>query len=211
MKKLTNSQIKEVADEHGILYAVLRAIIEVEAKGSGFLNSDEPKILFERHIFYRELTSLGFVTLANQMSSLRPDLCHKNPTAKGNYGGESVQHKRLKQAQDLLLLVRPDSDEKLQQVIRECALKSCSWGLGQLMGFNYKLCGFNDLQSFINAMYADEKSQLSAMVSFLKSKGLLKAMQNKDWHKIALNYNGKNYRKFNYHVKLEQAFNKYKG
>lgn len=210
-KFLTDEQIREIADKNGLEFGVIKAIYQVESKGKGFLASGEPKILFERHIFYRELTGLGFVTLANQMSSLRPDLCHKNSTAKGNYGGESVQHKRLKQAQDLLLLVRPDSDERLQQIIRECALKSCSWGLGQLMGFNYHLCGFNDLQSFINAMYADEKSQLSAMVNFLKSKGLLKAMQNKDWHKIALNYNGKKYRKFNYHVKLEQAFNKYKG
>lgn len=210
MNKLTDSQIKDIASKHGIEFAVLKAIIEVETKGSGFLSTGEPVILFERHIFYRELVKLGFVTLANQMSVLRPDLCHKNPTVKGGYGGKDIQHKRLQEAQDLLLKVRSDSDISLKNKIRECALKSCSWGLGQLMGFNFRLCGFSDVQSFVNAMYSNEMSQLSAMVSYLINTGLLKPMQAKDWHTIALRYNGKAYRNFNYHVKLQQAYLKYK-
>ena len=40
---------------------------------------------------------------------------------------------------------------------RIAALKSASWGKFQLMGFNYKLCGFNSLQAFVNAMYKNEE------------------------------------------------------
>lgn len=211
MKKLLDSQILEIANKYGVEFAVLKAIIEVETKGSGFLVSGEPIILFERHVFYRELAELGFVTLASQMSALRPDLCYRNPTGKGGYGSKDIQHNRLQEAQALLLQVRPDSDVSLQAKIRDCALKSCSWGLGQLMGFNYSLCGFDDLQSFINDMYVDELSQLNAMMIFLSNTGLLRFMKIKDWDSIALRYNGKSYRKHNYHIKLKQAYLKYKG
>lgn len=205
-KKLTDNQIREIADKNGLEFGVIKAIHKVESNGAGFLKTGEPKILFERHIFYRELTKLGFKTLANQMSQLDPSLCHKSPTLKGKYGDTDKQHERLQNAQKLLLKVRPDADENLQNTVRECALKACSWGLGQIMGFNYALAGFDSLQVFINAMYKDEKSQLQAMINFLKSAGLTKAMKNRDWRAIAKAYNGVAYAKFDYHNKLARAY-----
>lgn len=206
MKKLTDSQIREIANENGLEYGVIKAIHKVESNGAGFLADGEPKILFERHIFYRELTKLGYITLANQMSQIDPSLCHKSPTPKGKYGDTNQQHTRLQNSQDLLLKARPDADKNLQAVIRECALKACSWGLGQIMGFNHKLAGFDSLQAFINAMYDSEKAQLQAMINFLKSVGLEKAMKNKDWRAIAKAYNGVAYAKFDYHNKLARAY-----
>lgn len=205
-KKLTDEQIREIADENGLEYGVIKAIHKVESNGAGFLADGQPKILFERHVFYRELTKLGFVTLAKQMSAIDPNLCNASPTQKGGYGDTNRQHERLQNAQDLLLKARPDADENLQAIVRECALKSCSWGLGQIMGFNHKLAGFENLQAFVNAMYQDEKAQLQAMINFLKSAGLEKAMKNKDWHAIARAYNGVAYRKFDYHNKLARAY-----
>lgn len=205
-KKLTDEQIREIAVENDVEYGVIKAIYQVESRGSGFLNDEQPKILFERHIFYRELQKLGFITLSNQMCKLDPSLCHKSPTEKGKYGSVNEQHNRLKNAQNLLLKARPDADEHLQAIVRDCALKACSWGLGQIMGFNYRLAGYDSLQNFINAMYDSEKAQLQAMIGFLKSAGLLKAMRNKDWHSIARGYNGVAYRKFDYHNKLAKAY-----
>lgn len=205
-KKLTNEQIREIANANGLEYGVIKAIHKVESNGAGFLATGEPKILFERHIFYRELTKLGFVTLAKQMSAIDPNLCNVRPTEKGGYGDTSQQHNRLQNAQNLLLKARPDADENLQAIVRDCALKACSWGLGQIMGFNYKLAGFDTLQDFINAMYDSEKAQLQAMIGFLKSAGLEKAMKSKDWHAIARGYNGAAYRKFDYHNKLARAY-----
>lgn len=206
MTKLTDSQIQEIATDNGLEYGVIKAIYTVESRGAGFLATGEPKILFERHIFYRELTKLGYITLANQMSSIDPSLCHRLPTPKGGYGGVGNQHERLQSAQNLLLKARPDADDNLQAKVRECALKSCSWGLGQIMGFNYPLAGFDNLQDFINAMYDSEKAQLQAMISFLKSVGLTNAMKNKDWRAIAKAYNGVSYAKFDYHNKLARAY-----
>lgn len=206
MKKLTNEQIREIALNEGLEYGVIKAIHKVESNGNGFLADGQPKILFERHIFYRQLQKLGYITLSNEMCKIDPTLCHPRPTPKGGYGGEPIQHTRLQNAQNLLLKARPDADENLQAIIRECALKACSWGLGQIMGFNYELAGFENLQDFINAMYDSEKAQLQAMINFLKLAGLEKAMKNKDWRAIAKAYNGVAYAKFDYHNKLARAY-----
>ena len=205
-KKLTDAQIREIASENGLEYGVIKAIYKAESRGAGFLANEQPKILFERHIFHRELQKLGYITLANEMSKIDPLLCHPRPTQRGGYGSESVQHQRLQNAQKLLLKARPDADENLKAQVRDCALKACSWGLGQIMGFNHKLAGFATLQDFINAMYESEKAQLQAMISFLKSAGLEEAMKRKDWHAIARTYNGAGYRKFDYHNKLARAY-----
>ncbi|WP_435939556.1 N-acetylmuramidase domain-containing protein [Moraxella bovoculi] len=152
------------------------------------------------------MQKLGYITLSNEMSKIDPLLCHPRPTQRGGYGSESVQHQRLQNAQKLLLRARPDADENLKAQVRECALKACSWGLGQIMGFNHKLAGFATLQDFINEMYESEKAQLQAMINFLKSAGLTGAMKRKDWHAIARAYNGVAYAEFDYHNKLARVY-----
>lgn len=205
-KKLTDEQIRQIANDNGFEYGVIKAIYQVESRGVGFLADGQPKILFERHIFYRQLQKLGYITLSNEMCKIDPTLCNPSPTPKGGYGSVDKQHARLQNAQKLLLKARPDADEDLQAVVRDCALKACSWGMGQIMGFNHALAGFDTLQEFVNAMYKDEKSQLQAMIGFFKSAGLTGAMKRKDWHAIARAYNGVGYRKFDYHNKLARAY-----
>lgn len=144
------------------------------------------------------------VSLAVAFLMPKPEI--PNTGAVSQRGGENIQHQRLQNAQDLLLKVRPDADENLQAKVRECALKACSWGLGQIMVFNHKLAGFDNLQGFINAMYDSEKAQLQATIGFLKSAGLGGAMKRKDWQAIAKVYNGVAYAKFDYHNKLARAY-----
>lgn len=206
MKKLTDDDIQRLAERHGIDVKMIKAIYRVESKGDGFLADGKVKILFERHIFHRELNKLKFKTLANQMMKIRPDLCHSKPTQKGGYGKVSEQHQRLQDAIALVLKVRPNADESLQNVIKECALKACSWGLGQIMGFNHAMVGFDNIHDFVQAMERDEASQLEAMINYLHHAGLSRAIQNKDFAKIAQAYNGVNYAKFDYHNKLAQAY-----
>lgn len=205
-KTLTDEQIKIIAEQNDLEFAVVKAIHQVESKGEGFLADGKPKILFERHQFYKHLQKLGYYTLSRQMSAIRPDLCHSKPTPKGGYGKVGEQHQRLNDAIELVLKVRPDADENLQQAVRECAWKACSWGLGQVMGFNYDMVGFDSIADFVTAMETDEASQLQAMINYLKSAGLENAMKNKDWRKIAQAYNGIEYAKFNYHNRLASAY-----
>lgn len=193
MKTLTNEQIKDLANKHGIEYAGLKAVVEVEASGKGFIG-DVPKILYEPHIMYRLLTKKNYITIRNNLMKAHPNLCYPR-WGTYKYGAESIQHKRL---------------EIASQFNRDTALESCSWGLGQVMGFHWKSLGYESLQAFINDMYESEAKQLEAMIRFIKVNGLLLALKNKDWVKFARGYNGSGYAKNKYHIKLANAYAKYK-
>lgn len=194
MKTLTNEQIKQLASTHGIEYACLKAVIEVEASGSGFVN-DLPKILYEPHIMYRLLTQDRWITVRNRLMQEHPKLCYAR-WGTHRYGKVSEQHSKL---------------GIVSQYSREHALQSCSWGLGQVMGFHWKSLGYESLQVFINDMYESEAKQLEAMIRFIKTNGLLVHLKNKDWVRFARGYNGSEYAKNKYHIKLASAYNKYKG
>ena len=193
MKTLTNEQIKDLANKHGIEYAGLKAVVEVEASGKGFIG-DVPKILYEPHIMYRLLTKKNYITIRNNLMKAHPNLCYPR-WGTYKYGAESIQHRRL---------------EIASQFNRDTALESCSWGLGQVMGFHWQSLGYESLQAFINDMYESEAKQLEAMIRFIKVNGLLLALKNKDWVKFARGYNGSGYAKNKYHIKLANAYAKYK-
>lgn len=189
-KFITDAEIASKAKEYGIEEAALRAVMDVECKGRGFNDDGTPVILFERHKFYYGLIAINWVTKAKEWYKAYPDIC--NPTW-GGYGKESEQHSRLARACKLN---------------RDVALESASWGLGQVLGSNWKDLGYTSLQSFINAMYKDEVSQLDAMCRFIKHNGLIKYIQNKDWAKFARAYNGPKYAENKYDTKLAAAYKK---
>lgn len=190
-KKLTEAQIQAQALKLSIEAAALKAVIEVECKGSGFNADGTPVILFERHVMRQRLIANGQPKIADQMVIKRPDLCNKTA---GGYGLYSAQHGRLNAA---------------AQYHRESALESASWGIGQVMGYHWKALGYSTLQNFINAMYRDEESQLDAMCRFIVTNKLINALKNKDWKAFARGYNGPAYAKNSYDIKLANAYKKW--
>ncbi len=189
-KKLTDQQINDQAKTLGVEVAALKAVIEVECRGSGFNADNTPVILFERHVMRQRLIANGKSDIAQAMMIKRPDLCN---TSTGNYGLYSAQHGRLNAA---------------SQYDRTSALESCSWGLGQVMGYHWQALGYSSLQAFINAMYKDEASQLDAMCRYIKVNNLINVLKNKDWKAFARGYNGIAYAKNSYDVKLGNAYKK---
>ena len=190
-KKLTEAQIAAQAKALGIEVAALRAVIEVECKGSGFNTDGTPVILFERHVMRQRLIANKRDIDLNLISVERPDLCSKST---GAYGLYSAQHGRLNAA---------------AQYHRDSALESASWGIGQVMGYHWQALGYPSLQAFINAMYKDEASQLDAMCRYIKVNNLVNALKNKDWKAFARGYNGAAYAKNSYDVKLGNAYKKW--
>ena len=190
-KKLTEAQIAAQAKALVIEVAALRAVIEVECKGSGFNADGTPVILFERHVFRQRLIANGKAVVADKAMRERPDLCSKST---GAYGLYSAQHGRLNAA---------------AQYHRDSALESASWGIGQVMGYHWQALGYPSLQAFINAMYKDEASQLDAMCRYIKVNNLVNALKNKDWKSFARGYNGAAYAKNSYDVKLGNAYKKW--
>lgn len=190
-KKLTLDQIKEQADKLGVSVAALRAVIDVECRGSGFNADGTPVILYERHKFYQGLRKINWITKSNEWFKQYPDLC--NPKA-GGYGKYSEQHAKL---------------ERAAKLNRDVALESCSYGIGQVMGYHWASLGYSSLQEFINAMYKDEASQLEAMCRYIKVNGLVKYLKELNWAAFANGYNGPAYAINNYDKKLDASHKKF--
>ena len=66
-KKLTAELVLEQAKKLGVESAVLRTVIEVECKGSGFNVDNTPIILFERHVMRQRLIANGQFKITDQM------------------------------------------------------------------------------------------------------------------------------------------------
>lgn len=130
----------------GVEVACLRAVASVESAGTGFLPppSNEPKVLFEGHIFHR-LTNGHFDATA-------PDLSYPHWDKSKYAGSLEGEWARLNAAMEL------DHD---------AALESASWGTFQLMGFNYPACGFSTVRDFAEAHRAGADEQLAAFVQFI--------------------------------------------
>jgi len=163
--------------------AAIWAVCDVESSGGGFLPDGRPKILFEAHIFGR-------------LTGHKYDRTHPNISSptwnRALYGaGGAHQHDRLNEAIGL---------------DRSAALESASWGMFQIMGFNYGKCDFSSVDEFATAMRASERAHLNAFLRFCRSSGLVKFLAAHDWLHFALGYNGPDEAKNNYHVKLEQAY-----
>lgn len=180
---LTDKDYKDAARALDAEVAAVEAVAEVESAGSGFLQSGEPKILFERHVFSKRTGRL--------FDESHPNV--SNPTP-GGYGTVASQHKRLQEAVTLN---------------REAALMSASWGKFQIMGFNYALAGFNTLQEFVNAMYRSEREHLMAFVNYIRNVSLDDELREHRWADFARKYNGPDYRKNHYDAKLKVAYNKF--
>ena len=181
---LDQGGISEVTDRMGIKAAELWAVLTVETSGCGFLPDRRPKILFERHIFSRETGS--------QFDASNPDISDRTP---GGYGaGGANQYNRLQQALAL---------------DRIAALESTSWGIGQIMGFNAGIAGYNDVEALVNAMTVSENEQLRAMAGEIIHNGLHKALSAHDWPAFARGYNGPGYAQNKYDTRLAAAYQKY--
>jgi N-acetylmuramidase/Putative peptidoglycan binding domain len=91
----------------------------------------------------------------------------------------------------------------------QAALRSASWGIGQIMGFNVKEANFADVNTMITAMAESEDHQLLAVANFLKHNRLDAALRGRDWRAFARGYNGPNFEENNYDKKLAAAFAQY--
>lgn len=174
--------------------AAIKAVSQVESGGSGFLTTGEPTILFEPHIFWKQLRLLNIDP--NKILFENPEYSDILYSVWGSkpYGKMSAQHARL---------------AKAATINRDAALKSASWGKFQIMGFNYAACGCLTLQDFINEMFKSEDDHLACFTAYIKASHLDDELINLDWKGFARGYNGPSYTKNNYDRKLAIAYNSF--
>ncbi len=184
-RTLTEADWQRAATSLGVDVAAIKAVANVEAPGSGFLPDGRPKILFEAAQFGR-LTGDRYNSSHPNISSAKWD--------RSLYVGGAGEHKRLDQARALN---------------EDAALKAASWGRFQIMGFNHKTAGYNNVQDFVAAMKHSEGKQLDAFVNFIKADpSMHRALQNHDWASFARAYNGPGYAQNNYDTKIANEYNK---
>lgn len=193
-KKLVNNDIVELSTLFGLNPAAIMSVFKVETGGrSGYDAHNRPKILFEGHVFYN-LIKANAILLDTVMKKQKNNICYKSWGERGT-AYKLDQYTRLEEAISF--------DKK-------AALQSASWGIGQIMGMNYKACGCNDVETFVKENYFSEKKQLQMMLGFVKANPkMYEALKSLNWTGFAKRYNGPGYKVNKYDTKLLESYNSY--
>ena len=189
--EITEKDYERAAKELDVDVATIKAIASVEASGRGFEGNRRPRCLFEGHIFWSRL----------KKCSMNPELFLGEYTGiiypkwdKSKYLGGEKEWNRLEEAWGIK---------------DKAALESASYGLFQIMGFNYSACGCENVFEMVSRMFKSEGEQLMLFCKFCQSLGLEKYLREHDWAGFARRYNGPEYAKNEYDIKLASAFKKY--
>lgn len=193
---LTNNDITNAANLINVEPAAVKAVLEVETgnKGGFIPNTDKPVILFEGHIFWKQLKQRNIDPSKYANISMYKDIVYPKWT-KTFYKTGIDEWNRL---------------NKAIAINKEAALESASWGLAQIMGFNYKICSCKNVEEFVKKMKSSELEQLKLFLVFIKNSKLDIYLRTKNWKEFARYYNGPIYAVNKYDIKLEKAYNKYK-
>jgi hypothetical protein len=186
--KLTFSDLAAAAKLLRTDIPEIRAVAQKEGGGAGFQNG-RVIIRFEGHIF-RRLTGKKF-------DRSHPTLSHPYMLKCPYNGGQNNEYQRLAIA---------------MQLDPEAAMQSCSWGMFQIMGFHYRICGFKTIHAFVDAMKEGVGTQLLIFCKFLIAQGLDDDLREHRWAAYALRFNGVNYKgdpddpNDDYDVQLERLY-----
>ena len=189
---LTLSDYEEAAAALGIEVAAILAVKEVELGNKpAFVNAGRPRILFEGHIFWRQLQKRGIDP--RQYMQGNEEVLYPKWTRSHYTNSGQGEYARL---------------QKAMSINEEAALASASWGMFQIMGFNYKVCGCRNVNEFVQIMGQSEVAQLQMFMNFLQANGQDKFLRNHDWAGFARSYNGPGYAQNRYDVKIRDAYNR---
>lgn len=190
-KYLTEEDYTRAAKKTGLEINVIKTVTAVEALQFGFYSNGLPITLFERHIFYQQLCKYRDDEFANKIAARYPDIC--NPSTGGYVGGKG-ELQRL---------------ERARSIDEDCALLSASYGLFQIMGFNYRQAGHKSVNDYFESVSVSEDNQLDAFMNYLlldKDKSLLGSLKRKDFTSFAKEYNGPGYKKNSYDEKMAKVY-----
>lgn len=178
------------ANKIGCETRALKAVKIVETGNyKSFIAPGKPPILFEGHIFWRELQKRNISP--NRYLNGNRNILYKSWTRK-YYKGGIREYERLEQA---------------KRISVEAAYASASWGMFQVLGNNYRQCNCKSVIEFVNLMCRSEEDQLILTTNFIINHNILRqALIRKDWVTFARYYNGPAYAKNNYHTKLQRAY-----
>ena len=187
---ISETELLQIAQELGDSNTRrIRAVAQVESNGGGWFSNGLPKILYERHLFWRETTET------------REIKWYSNPNA----GGYSLDEN----GNDI-----NDSWEKLAFAIGRdplAAFKSVSIGKFQVLGKWFRECGYAHPIEMLWAAHNSELAQYQMLrdyilkVANLRDEFLALNSYAKNNRAFAKGYNGAAYAENQYHSKLANA------
>ncbi|HEV2679139.1 MAG TPA: N-acetylmuramidase family protein [Rhodanobacter sp.] len=185
-RALTQRDIEAAAAALDCDPAAIHAVIEVESPRGGFLPDGRVAILFERHVFWKQLVAAG----------IDPASVHAPASIlsqqRGGYVGGVGEWPRMFQARNIHI---------------EAAYASCSWGRFQIIGYHAAALGYTDAIAMSDDFARGEGNQLAAFVKFVQlDPDMLKALRGRKWAAFAKIYNGPAYADNLYDTKLAAAY-----
>ncbi len=164
--------IDSLSAQYGINVRLARAVVAIESGGNVNAQRFEPAVFIDR---YAKLQA--------------QNLKFANPAWKGCQifdGDEWIDtHVNI-----------DNTKLRLEQIWNQAYLESNSWGLGQIMGFNYATCGYQDVFHFVNEILGNRDKQISAMFKFMSNskdsngKSCIDHLKSGDLVAFARIYNG---------------------
>lgn len=184
------SDVADIAARLNVDEPAFTAVLQVETGGNGFIGDGRPRILLERHYVWARTSPAQRVLLGASECNPTPGGYAKGADADARAAGEWVRFERV-------AAVCGDA------VAAQC----CSWGIGQVMGANYGVCGFTDAAGLMFASALNEYAQLDVMARFIGAQpGMLGALRAHQWAAFARAYNGPNFAINQYDTKLSDAY-----
>jgi hypothetical protein len=187
-KRLDDVDLPRLGALIGVGEDEIHAVLDVESRGSGFDRLGRPAMLFEPHLFWRELGEGSKRARAAAAGLAWPKW------RPGAYPPDSYPN----------LIAAIAIDET-------AALRSASWGLGQVLGSNHRAAGYASPQAMVAAFCDDEEAHLAAMVSFIKATSIDDDLRAHRWDVFARVYNGPGYATHDYHGRLARAYARWRG
>lgn len=184
-KTLTDKDFEIVAKELGVEVAAIKAVVKIEAgpKLEGFWAPGVPVVNYVQSLFNKY---------------------------NGKTKGRKLKDAKVPSGLTGYALKEWTSLTNARKINATAADMGCYWGMFQIGGFNYKLCGCESVEEMVSKVCESEFSQLEMFAVFIRNAGMLEALKKKDWAAFARKYNGPSYAKRGYHTRMAKEYANFK-
>jgi len=188
------ARISALANDLGVEPAALLAVAEVESAGKPFMaDGVTPRFLFEAHHFWKHLGP-----------GSQRDRAAREGLARAKWNRAEQYKTQNTDAGKMRTLAQA------RAIDEEAANKSCSWGLGQVMGDHAVSLGYPSATAMVETMQGDVAAQVEVMARFIrKNRAMLADLKAKRWAGFARAYNGPGYKQNRYDEKMAAAYERW--
>ena len=95
---------------------------------------------------------------------------------------------------------------KARAIDAKAANESASWGIGQVMGAHWAWLDYASVDALVAEAGGGVSGQIRLMARYVDKAGLAPTLRGLDWEAFARGYNGPQYKRFGYHVKIAAAY-----